>query len=209
MTSVLPPPPPPPESQECLIAPPQVEHPCVSSLIAPPQVCKAYDGRLLDTKAEPGGTSMQSEMASQAHRMHMRVKRKCQADGAPSWRPEKRFRASSRSWLLNLDNHVKLSLGLSGLVSFVPDPSGSDGWSDWRTMRHLLISADQGGDGLCGASFLRAIGANISVIVDWSHCSNNDFHDALRDLGLFRFWLLVMILLHVEHGPRSDDMRWS
>lgn len=172
-------------------------------------MCKAYDARLADARAILGEAALEKEKALQSQRFRMWIQRKCDNEGNPCWRPAKRYRVASRTWQQNLDNQIRFTLGLPGLVSFVPAEETGGAASDWRTMRHLLISCDQGGDNLCAVNFLRHIKANITFLADWSHGANNDFHDAVRDMGLFKFWLLAMILLNMEHGPWGEHVRWA
>ena len=71
------------------------------------------------------------------------------------------------------------------------------------------MAIDQGSDGLSAVSFLRDRGVNVSVICDWSHGGQNDLYDSLKDLQIYNFWVLCLVVWNVEHGPWNDDMRWS
>lgn len=87
---------------------------------------------------------------------------------------------------------------------------GPEGSPEPREQRpHLLLSVDQGSDGLSGSSYLRSVGLNLSVMPDPSHGNNNDFLDTLRDQGLFKFWVLMLIPMNVEHGPWLSDLRYN
>lgn len=169
------------------------------------KVCKAYDGRLENVAAQ-GHDLLLKAKEQQIARHRLWLKRKM-VDNTPAWRPPKRHRLASKAWLDNLDNQVRVSLGLRGLSDFIPCPDESGRRPNWREWRHLLVSIDQGGDGLCAAAFLRHIGANVSFITDWAHGANNDFLETLRDLSLFQYWLLLLIALNVEHGPHGEDLR--
>eukprot|EP00974_Lingulodinium_polyedra_P014925 1444191-Lingulodinium_polyedra.AAC.1 len=50
---------------------------------------------------------------------------------------------------------------------------------------------------------------NISVYCDMSHGANNDVTDTIKTLSLFPFWLLMMIVANVQHGPWGEDLRWN
>lgn len=134
------------------------------------------------------------------------MKRKSAKD--TGWRVTKRHRVSSKSWLDSFDAQVRISLGLRGLVDFLPDASDIL-WRNWRTWRHMLLSIDQGADGLSATNFLKHLGMNISIACDFSHGANNDYHDAVKDIGLQPWWLLMMLTFNIEHGPWGEDLRWN
>ena len=41
----------------------------------------------------------------------------------------------------------------------------------------------------------------VTFLPDWSHGINNDFFDGLKAMNLFKFWVLFLIPINVEHGP--------
>lgn len=62
---------------------------------------------------------------------------------------------------------------------------------------------------MCSTAFLKHLRTNVSVLCDWAHGANNDFLDTVRDHKMFGWWLLMLILFNVEHGPFAEDLRWN
>lgn len=173
------------------------------------QVCRAYDGNLEGAKHEGLTSSPVAVKALQQARHRFWLKRKA-GDQAAGWRPAKRHRVSAKHFLLNIDNGIRLSLGLRGLVDFqVPEKVENSPWADWRNWRHLCLAIDQGSDGLAACNWLRTSKVNFSVLCDWSHGAQNDLKEALRGCNLFQFILLMMIAMNVEHGPYDEDLRFA
>jgi hypothetical protein len=173
------------------------------------QVCTSFDSNLGGLLEEQGPAALASAKATLTLRHRLFVKRKRDASETVSWRPVKRYRTAAKSWLLNLDNQVSGTLAVNGLASFVPPAAREGIWANWRSWRHLLISIDQGSDGICATNYLKHLKANVTIYCDWSHGANNDFSETLRAMGLFPYWLLMLIVFNVEHGPFADDMRWN
>ena len=126
------------------------------------------------------------------------------------WKPQKRYRTSAKWWLINLDSQIRTSLPLPGLKAFQRKEGHKD-WAPkrWQHWKHLTICADQGSDGLSAVSFLRSLGVSMTFISDWSHGAQNDFYDTLKDLSLWNFWVMMLVVMNVEHGPWADDVRWN
>lgn len=169
------------------------------------QVCAAFDSNLKGSVAS-GVISMEQSKEAQHRRHRAWLKRRASGDGG--WRVAKRRRVAAKTWLDNLDSQVQTSLGLRGLVDFVPNPDDPL-WNSWRSWRHLLVSIDQGSDGLAATNFMKHMGMNVSIACDYSHGANNDFLDCIKDLGLQPYWLLLLLCFNVEHGPWGEDARWN
>lgn len=149
-------------------------------------------------------------MRSCVRRQEFWLKRKAGDADHLAWRPAKCHRCSAKWWLYNLDSQLSVSLPFDGLRSFVRQPSSPE-WSasEWRLWKHITICVDQGSDGLSAVSYLKSLSSNLTCIPDWSHGGQNDYYDTLRELNLFSFWVLCMIMWNVEHGPWGDDLRWN
>ena len=73
----------------------------------------------------------------------------------------------------------------------------------------MNVAIDQGGDGLAACNFLLSIGCCLTIFCDFSHGANNDVNGTIKDLGLWSFWLLMLVTLNVPHGPWDDNVRHS
>lgn len=71
----------------------------------------------------------------------------------------------------------------------------------------MNVAIDQGGDGLAACNYLLAAGCCLTIWCDFSHGANNDVNGTVKDLGLWSFWLLMLVALNVPHGPWDDDVR--
>lgn len=139
------------------------------------------------------------------------IKRKEAPGELGSCRPSKRHRLGAKHWCQGLDNTLRRSTPLGGLGAFaLPPPEKRSGhWEAWPRWPHLLLTIDQGSDGLCGASFLRSQDLNLSVLPDMSHAANNDFVDGCKDVGLYKFIVLMLVPMNLEHGPFLSDLRFN
>eukprot|EP00971_Amphidinium_carterae_P054426 1072187-Amphidinium_carterae.1 len=66
---------------------------------------------------------------------------------------------------------------------------------------------DQGSDGFSAYWWMIKEHLNISLWADPSHCAWNDLKGSLKDVGLFGFWMMQMVVHNVPHGPWNDDAR--
>lgn len=177
------------------------------------KVAPAFESELQDAAMFGGAEAVGAATQSSVNRQRCWIKRKEAPGNLGSSRPSKRFRLGAKHWCQGLDNAFRASTPLRGLIDFVkPDDAeeeASERWSNWRRWNHLTLVVDQGSDGLCGGSWLRAAGANITLVMDMSHGGNNDFLDMLRDLNIYKFWILLMIPLNLEHGPFQSDLRFN
>ena len=103
-----------------------------------------------------------------------------------------------------MDNQIRQSLGLKGFDDFVPKAG-----VHWTKRRHLNIAVDQGSDGLCAANWLLAMGVCVTLWADFSHGATNDVTSTIKAMGLWSFFLLMLVTLNVEHGPWDCDTRHS
>lgn len=85
-------------------------------------------------------------------------------------------------------------------------------WSSWRTWPHLLLSLDQGSDGLSGAHaalYDQNLRLNCSAHYDPSHGSWRDIQGCIRDSGLYQWCLLGLCTMNLSHGPELTDLRFA
>jgi hypothetical protein len=66
---------------------------------------------------------------------------------------------------------------------------------------------DQGTDGLAASWWMHASAINSTIWCDWSHGAWNDCKGALKDNQLMGFWMLILIMMNLPHGPYNDDVR--
>ena len=164
------------------------------------QVCKAYESNL-----EAATYSSQKEVTKAKEDLIVRQRAWCKRksnEGKWTWRPAKRNRVSACHWAMNVDNQIKHTLGFEGLKAFVPKAQQS-----WKTWKHMNVAIDQGGDGLAACNFLLSLGCCLTIWCDFSHGANNDVNAAIKEMGLWSFWLLMLVTLNVPHGPWDDDVR--
>ncbi len=170
------------------------------------EVCRAFESNLASAAAEKDSVAQTLEKHKLNLRHRLFLKRKVK-HSSTNWQPVKRYRLSTKHWVMNIDNSMQGSLGLAGLKDFkMPEP-GSASFKNWRTWKHLILAIDQGSDGLSGTSWLQSQKINISTVCDWSHGIHNDMKESLRASGLWHFMLLMMIVMNVECGPYKEDMR--
>lgn len=105
------------------------------------------------------------------------------------WRPRKRYRISTRHWILAKDNMLKVCTRFNGLQAFARGSQADDAWSraSWKTWPHLNLAQDQGPDGFSAVMALKykpELKCNITEWWDESHgCASvgRDWGD--QDLG--------------------------
>lgn len=175
--------------------------------VGPTKVCRAHDGNIQGAELVGGALGKEAEVRSCVRRQEFWLKRKVGDADHLAWRPAKRHRCSAKWWLYNLDSQLSVSLPFDGLRSFVRQTSSPE-WSasEWRLWYDLRRPGQRR---VSAVSYLKSLGCNLTCIPDWSHGGQNDFYDTLRELHLFSFWVLCMIMWNVEHGPGGDDLRWN
>lgn len=102
---------------------------------------------------------------------------------------------------------VRQVTDLPGLPWFVLRPDRSGPWRHWRQWPHMLLSADRGSDGVAAYFWLLSQGCCLTAAWDWSHGAQNDWKGALRALGLWELWLLMLVAWNAPAGPLSDNTR--
>lgn len=177
------------------------------------EVARAYDGCLTSAVEEfrmpaEGNAKLVAEVAA---RQRAWAKRK--AHRAPeAWKLAKRHRVSAKHWLQSVDNQTTHSLGWHGLAAVVLPERQEDRvgpWADWRLWRHMVIAVDQGSDAVSALNWLKHVGGNVSVFYDFSHGGQNDFKEMLRQMGWMSFFMLLLVVMNCEFGPRSEEGRYS
>ena len=166
------------------------------------KVCVAFDGELQPLADQPQAVQKKALLDQQMRHRHW-VKRKVE-EGRVEWRPKKKHRVSAAAWCCNVDNQLKRSLGLNGFIDFKPAAG-----SKWRERRHLALAIDQGSDGLSAMNYLLFLGICLTPWMDFSHGANNDINATIKSLGLWPFWLLMLVVLNIDHGPYDDDVRFA
>lgn len=105
---------------------------------------------------------------------------------------------------------MRQAVAPEGLALFkLQDAAGGAAWSDPFRWPHLTIAADQGSDGMAAYWYLQHCQVNCMMLCDWSHGAWADTKGMLRDMGLFPWWLLMMVTLNLAHGPFNDDVRYT
>ena len=159
---------------------------------------------------EPATCQATRAAAVAAQRMRHRcwLRRTKGPDGhRTAWRPRKRYRISAEKWLLAVDNAIKQSTSLPGLV-FAKYNSLSSVWrpQNWRKWPHATITIDQGGDGLSAMHALQYMMlVNVTALYDWCHGAQRDFHVAFKAIGHFSTMLLFLCIFNLAQGPEKEE----
>ena len=132
-------------------------------------------------------------------------------DVAPdAWRPSvTMYRSSAKKWMINVDMQLQQCSATKGLVDLTYDPE-KPVWqkTNWRNWTGMGIAMDFGSDGVSavhGCQYLFLM--NVWIFPDQAHGGNCSFFDVLRAIGLWDFFLLIVITLNLEHGPDRDRGR--
>ena len=83
------------------------------------------------------------------------------------------------------------------------------GQKKWRQWPVIVVSLDQGSDGMC-ACFSLEYHFKICMLKlpDWSHGGNKDLQVGVKMVGWWDWLLLWLISANVNHGPDKDDQRY-
>lgn len=175
----------------------------------PPNTQVVTDFRSSATLAQQEGRAQDAaaDIASRRKRQASWLRR---TPGA-AFRPRKRHRTAAHEWIQAVNSALKVSCGKPGGLGFfqmdccivgpLPDPLS------WP---HLSIAADRASDGRSAAAFLaRKLRINLDLLGDPSHDLNNDMDAALRASDLWAFKTLMLAAYNVQHGPWSEDTRFS
>lgn len=135
------------------------------------------------------------------------LRRASEKAGPDAWRPPALHRAVARRWVLSLDHMLQVGTSHAGLVHFKYKPD-CPLWQRWETWPGIGVSMDMGADGLAGMAALQyGFETNIWCWPDPSHACQRSFEGALKDCGVWQYWLLLLISWNLEHGPYSDRHR--
>lgn len=74
---------------------------------------------------------------------------------------------------------------------------------------HMNIAIDQGSDGLAAMWWLFMMCLCATFWLDFSHGAWRSVQGMMTDVGLKPWWLLMMIMFNVAHGPWNDDYRYG
>ena len=124
-----------------------------------------------------------------------------------AWRPKRRHRQSVAKWLARVDLQLGTSSNWEGLahVKFNKDKQE---WAaeNWRRWPQLALCQDQGPDGM-SAIFASQfyLDLNIWPYWDWQHGAMADLKQALRDVKVWPFIVLVMLTNNLGFGPERDE----
>ena len=124
-----------------------------------------------------------------------------------SWRPKQTHRVSAKNFLAYIDNQLRQSTPLPGLV-FHQKNDSLDAWKDWRTWPHLRINFDLGSEQLTGVHALeRLFELNVSGLADFDHGAQRSTLEVLKGTHLHDFWLLMTVSWNLLDGPDQNAYR--
>lgn len=150
---------------------------------------------------EPDAATVEDARASWKRKAEAWLDNHAQADEGPEHR--EKFRKKSYEWLLGTEHQLQASMP-GGWAHFAMSPARQASLSpfDWP---HILVSPDQGSDGVCALGFLaRVKDVNLSIAWDPSHGVWNDCRAALRWSDLHSFQLLMVVVYNMSYGPWSE-----
>lgn len=118
---------------------------------------------------------------------------------------KKRFRVDASQYMAALDNYIQEVTDV-GLAHFAQPANIEERASPW-TWPHLVISPDQGADGVCGINwFIHAKHGNCDTCWDQSHGLWNDWKRALKTSGMWYKKQIMVVLWNIRHGPYNASM---
>ncbi|CAK0874818.1 unnamed protein product [Prorocentrum cordatum] len=144
-------------------------------MILVPQVCVPFKSAEKATDRH----SRAVKRAAQCQRARAWLKRDTAHEkDQPGWKTRKRQRISTQTWLEKVDNQLRCSTSLPGLV-FIEPVLGDGAWdaSVWSQWPRCVLSSDQGGDGLSAihaALYKEDLELNIWPFWDWCRGANRD-----------------------------------
>jgi hypothetical protein len=126
------------------------------------------------------------------------------------WRPRKKRRVKSSSWVSAVDAQLRLAsdhaLNLDVLVQ-PADKKRRKSAFEWPS---ATCTMDQGPDGLCAMNWLwRECGANFDAVYDFSHLVSNSWKGGLNQSGMMAFHRLMVVAWNARHGPWEEGVRWG
>jgi hypothetical protein len=117
----------------------------------------------------------------------------------------KRFRVETSHYMAALDNYLQCLTGV-GLSHFTQPAALEDRGSPW-TWPHLVVSPDQGTDGVAGLNwFIHGMHGNCDPSWDHSHGVWNDWKRALKASKLWYKKQILVVLWNIRHGPWNNKM---
>lgn len=184
------------------------------ALVAPPAVARAHDSgidysqkeeQLVNRKGINGKMVQVSTSVDTRHRAWLQRGRFGAVQMA--WRPQKQHRVSAKHWLGNTDNQLRIVTSSSGWRFFLP--SKADTWTHWSSWPHATIGIDLGSDGLSAVmSLMYYYRVNVLLYPDISDFFHRAQTQALKDAGLYRLWILLMVSWNLVHGKDLDEARF-
>lgn len=122
--------------------------------------------------------------------------------------PPKKFRKKAYHWLVSLNSSLATVAGKS-LTAFKVDKDESKRPppEEWP---YLMISADQGPDGVCASFFARYHQfMNVDFFWDPSHGHQRDILASIGQVGLSAWMHLMTVVYNLGHGPWDSHARFS
>jgi hypothetical protein len=125
-----------------------------------------------------------------------------------TYRPKAWYRVSAKNFLGYLDNQLRQSTPIPGLV-YYQENLKIQAWQDWRNWPHLRLNIDLGSDQLCGLSAMeRLFELNVSGLADFDHGAQRSTLEVLSVCHLKEFWLLMTVSWNLLDGPDQNAYRF-
>lgn len=122
---------------------------------------------------------------------------------APKKPKGKIHRKPSHARLLSADRQMMVTLGVGYRHFCLPPPEVRPPPMEWPLS---MIACDEGSDGICATNYLiYKMGCGLVRFRDVSHRTWNNCCDAMRDAGVWNFFLLAGAAMSVDGGPWSDQ----
>lgn len=161
------------------------------------------------TKKEVAAGQADFDQASEARAWQARARHwlRKSSINAKDWRAPQKKRVQSFVFIKAWNNAVRRGTRLPGLRhwSMATLPSGPP--TGWPVAK---LCANCGPDIVASVHFLQRhpdIRLNLDYIPDVNHLSWNSFKGALRDVGLWRHTLLILMMSVMKHGPFHQAQR--
>ena len=112
----------------------------------------------------------------------------------------KKHRTKSYEYMHSIHKMLQNSTGRGLEVYFNKNPDGS--LKDPYTWNYLGLCRDNGGDMLCNAFYMKAMGMNIDDNSDEHHDVHNDFKNATKDVKEWSHCLLMCAAYNAPWGSK-------
>jgi len=123
-------------------------------------------------------------------------------------RPATLYRVKAKQFCAMIDHQVQLNSPLVGLAHYIYNPDDAR-WNNWRTWNHLMLSLDLGAPGSSGSqAMLYKYSVCLTKVPDPDHSCLRALLQALKEVHLYEFIVLMLVVWNFVNGPQDNDYRY-